>query len=832
MIRRFIALTVSVTLMLVVAACSIDTELGGTRIPNSRPDTRVTGQPPSLLEAGFSVDFNWTGSDPDGRIVGYQWKISDNGTDGISPRDTLTVDPLTGAELHPWRFTTASDTTFLVLADQAGFPGDLDEDGKDPNDEARSFRSHSLFIRAVDDKGAVDPSPALISFTSTTIVPTARVVYPLLNAQSFRQVPTTVTIGWEGVDLDFDLRVPTKVRFLWLPAISEFGGDIRTPYEYDLYSEAILSFDDPAWSDWFPYASLPSDRRTTFEDRTPDRYFLFAIQVQDTAGAVSVGLGYQQEVGHVRTFDSLFFPDVRVADPFLGEVQSSEKSSEIAGGQKLNFSWTASAASYNGTIVSFRHGWDLVDVNDPNDPGWAVPPGLTEQNRFATERSYQDGDHVFTLRVEDDSRQLKTVNWALRVVPFVAPEFQSPLIVIDQVVDDNVQNWEDQSGKPRNDQSFRNPWWHFLADGSGGVDGFRWGEDWVDHTDGVTYADIVKYKVVLCYAQTSDNQRMFSEFRAVRGSDKFVWLTPYQEQGGNFFLVGGSSMESFIENKPNYMVPMVFESQESNLTVNGQSFEVSFGTTELPDETRVVRGPRMYPYATAGIAALDWTSPNTKYIYNRSRVVRYDRTVDCVGLKGLALIDDFRDWHTIGPGIVADTLWTEPEIDWHDLKDIASGTLSLFSQSFPFRNDEFINGNISTRSTVITPQTCNETYVPNGMCVQPMFAGIARFDYIRDHIWFHAKDPDPDWPDSNYTPAELDAGCGPMGLTSYNGVPRHSARTNGKTFGYFSYKKSADKPIVGKADVYWGFDPYRFDHVESRKAIRWVLQYFGLTINQ
>jgi len=827
MIRRLIALTVCLVVILAVSACSVNTDIGGTRIPNSRPDTRVTGQPPTLLEAGFAVEFRWTGADPDGRVVGYQWKISDNGVDGISPRDTLTVDPLTGAELHPWHYTTATDSTFLVLADQADFPGD---NGVVP----RSFRSHSMFIRAVDEKGAVDPSPAIISFTSTTIVPVARASYPGLRSSGFRQVPATVNMGWEGTDSDFELKTPVRVRFVWKPALTSDGRSIQTPGDYALHYDEILNFDDPEWSEWVPYSQDAFNRRVAFSNQPVGNYFLFAVQVQDTAGAVSVGLGYQKEVAHVRIFSGIFFPAFELVEPFLGSlVNSSETDDEIAGGQPLNFSWKANANSYNGTIVSYRHGWDLISVEDENDPGWAVPPGLSEQNLFADERAYQEGIHTFTLLIVDDSGQKRIVNWKLRVVPFVAPESQLELMVLDQVVDHQVQNWPDRQGRPRNSEDFRDPWWHFLADGAGGVAGINWDRDWKRHTDDVKYSDLVNYKVVLCYAKSNGEQRVLTNFRPISGRDQFVWLTPYQKRGGNLFLVGGSSMESFLEGLPNYMTPIIFDTREERLTVNGQNFVVGFGTKELPDGTRVQRGPRTYPYATAGIAALDWTSPNTKYIYNRPHVTRFDRDVDCVGLKGLVLDEEFKGNHLIGPGVIADTMFTNPEIDWHDVVDAAADTMRLFHLTFPYRVDEFVDANITSRGTVISSQDCGDLG-PGGRCIEPMFRGIARFDYIRNYYWERGET---DWPYSRYTANELDGGCGPLALTSFvdetleEPLARGSALTNGQTFGYFSYKMVEDKP-VRKADVYWGFDPYRFDSAQSRKAIRWVLTYFGLQINQ
>jgi hypothetical protein len=818
----------AVALLLGVAGgCSTDTELGGVRVPNAAPDTRVTGQPPTLLEASYAVEFRWTGADPDGRIKGFQWKMSDNGTDGISPQDTLTVDPLTGAVLHPWNFTAGSDSTFLVLADQAGFPGDT----RNP----RSYRSHSLFVRAVDDKGSVDPTPAYISFTSTTIVPTSRVVFPSLGGASAYNVPPTVNIGWTGEDPDFELRVPTKVRFLWIPALAPNGSWITSSYQYQSIYNEVLSYDDPRWSPWLPYRSDPEGRIVSIPNQPVNEYFLFATQVQDTAGAVSVGFGYQTEVANVVVRSGIYRPSFTVSETYLGQTTSSDKEDNIAGGQPLNFSWVVNATAYNGNITSMRHGWDIVDVNDPNDPGWAVPPGLSEQNRRANTRSFNEGLHTFVLRVEDDSNIVRIMTWTLRVIPFVARDFQLPLLVLDQLFDKNSNAWPSRDGRPLNDQIYRNAYWHFLAEGAGGVADLNWTRDWKDHSSVVVYENLVGYKAVLCYARASQDQTMFSKFRPTSTTEQFVWLTPYQQQGGNLMLVGASSMESFLQQRSDYMTPLVFDTREDpTYSIFGESYVTGFGTLTLPDGTIVQRGPRMYPFATAGIAALDWTSPPTKHVYGRAAFTSTDRNRLCAGLKGLVLSPEFKSNHLIGPGVIPDTMYTNPEIDWRDPAAAAVDTLSLFDQTaFSFDSDEFVDGNITTRTTPITPQNCDtEEYatanVPGGLCLEPMFTGIARMDWMREQQYARGR---PDWPQSSYDDQTIDTGCGPVALTEYLGRPRSSARTNGRVFGYFSYKMVPRKPYQ-VADVYWGFDPYRFDQDGTKKAIRWVLQYFGLQINQ
>ncbi len=667
---------------------------------------------------------------------------------------------------------------------------------------------------------------AAAQMTPEDLMPTGRVVIPGLPTTSYMAMPPTFSVAAEGLDPDGPDGLPVRYRYLVKIAETADGIPIRTQQEYLLYFADVLSVDDPDWSPWLDLPTPPESITIQVADLPVDTYQFLSVQFLDQDGAVSDPWGYQVGTAHLRITSGVFSPFVLLAEQYLGQSTTTEMSFEIAATQPLNFSWTATPGTGAGSIVSYRHGWDLVDVDDPNDPGWAVPPGVGSANLYAVERAFADGIHTFTVRVEDNLGQVRIMIRTLRVVPFVDREYQLPLLVLDQTIDSNVQNWPDQEGNPRNDESYRNAWWHFLAEGIGGVAGLNWDRDWFDHTDFVTYSDLVKYQVVLCYAKANVAQTMFREFRPIDDVDRYVWLVPYQAQGGNLFLVGGSSMESVLEAKSNYMVPMIFTSPEDELIIGGQSYVVGFGTGVEPDGTQYRRGPRMYPYATAGIAALDWTSPNTKYIYNRTDVARFDRNVDCVGLKGLVLAPDFKTNHLIGPGVIADTLWTDAGIDWPDVVSAAADTLELFSLTFPFRDDEFVDANLSSRATPFAPQEC--TAGPAGRCVEPMFTGIARYDYIREYYWAQGE---AEWPHSRYTDYELDTGCGPLALTDYQGDPRGSARTNDQTYGYFSYTLIQDKPVP-KADVYWGFDPYRFDHNEAGKAVQWVLQYFGLQINQ
>lgn len=822
MTRCDIARVFTMLTLVLVVGCSTNTDLGGSAVPNSRPDTRVTGQPPTLLEAGFSVEFNWTGTDPDGRVVGYQWKISDNGLDGISPRDTLTVDPLTGAEINPWRFTSLTDSTFIVSADQAGFPGD-------PEGLERSFRTHSFFIRAIDEKGLVDPTPAQISFTSTTIVPTCYSEFPGMTGGAAFLAPQTINLKYFGGDQDFESGIPTQVRFLQVDAEFDDGSGpqpIIAKSQYDDYVDELINFDDPNWTLWEEFAANEDERRISYSQGVHGKYYLFAIQVRDTAGAHSIGRNYSQQVLNYRVSENAFVPEIKITEYFLGEF-TGDRSFDIPSGQPLNFTWNANAEAYSGNIVSMRHGWDLADVDDVNDPGWSVPPGMADQNRFSEEKVFSQGQHFFWIQVEDDSGAVRVTNWEISIIPFVAREFQFNLAFVDQVMDENSGFWPNAQGSISYDDGIhRDEYWSFLSGGSGVV-GYSLDNDLFKDSDAFTYADLVSYKAVIITARTASAQRVFSGFRADSGVDKFVWLSPYQEFGGNVFLVGNRSMESFLEVR-DYMVPIVFESTLEFYTLNDNQYIAGFGEKRTNSGEMIPRGPLMYPFATVGISALDWNVPLAKNIYGRPFAASVDRSARCSGLKEIRLVEEFRAEHLISSGTIASSIGTNPLIDWRDPM-VDAGLDTMLSLEYPFVAEEFVDAMIAERPASLVIQDCVGGYL--GKCIEPMFTGVTRIDWMRETIWENGNET---WPQSQYNSTELDEICGAVSLTTYLGedgssMPKATALANGKNYGYLSYKTITDKP-GGKADVYWGFDPFRFDRTEGRKAVLWVMEHFGLPL--
>lgn len=94
------------------------------------------------------------------------------------------------------------------------------------------------------------------------------------------------------------------------------------------------------------------------------------------------------------------------ADPVVVTVDS---------GTSLAFSW--SAESWRGTAAeAYRFGWDIIDPDDPYDPGWATP-GFMADLTAAEPRSFFSGTHNLHVVAVDDAGRVTSARIVIGIRP-------------------------------------------------------------------------------------------------------------------------------------------------------------------------------------------------------------------------------------------------------------------------------------------------------------------------------------------------------------------------------------------------------------------------------
>ncbi len=138
---------------------------------NDPPETQLWAD--TIARSGMhrlptKVTLYWYGTDPDGFITGYQWAIDD------TPQ---------------WHFTTATDTTILFQLPEGSDTADI-----------------IFWVRSIDNKGAIDPSPARLRLPFRNSPPSVRFVYPRPDANEKARYPSStfpvLVLSWEADDPD------------------------------------------------------------------------------------------------------------------------------------------------------------------------------------------------------------------------------------------------------------------------------------------------------------------------------------------------------------------------------------------------------------------------------------------------------------------------------------------------------------------------------------------------------------------------------------------------------------------------------------------------------
>ncbi len=276
---------------LVLAVALVGMLLHGCRDPlttaenrNQVPDTYLTGAPAESVTTFYKVHFHWYGNDSDGRVVGYEYAISDSLP---ADEDTLT-----------YHYTTRTDSIFTF---QVG--------------ASQQVLGHRFYIRAIDDEGAVDPVPAWRFFGAIDLNP-PKPEFTLAEAfdpndpahrmsltSTHPTVPTdTVPAGWNvrfrwrGTDADrmIDENGDTvtvgaiKQYEYWLSpheVSPRIGGIGDTAISYSgltsyAYRFSLRGIDDAG------FRGLDAEERTFVWNRDPETYFIACDPVEPGGDSV------------------------------------------------------------------------------------------------------------------------------------------------------------------------------------------------------------------------------------------------------------------------------------------------------------------------------------------------------------------------------------------------------------------------------------------------------------------------------------------------------------------------------------------------------------------
>ncbi len=438
------------------AGCGDD---GTGRRENLPPTAELTTSPVEGDTLDYRLRAFWTGSDPDGYIAWYEYavdppsvfteaEIADpEGSPGVQTsvlngsgdeigrlRVSKTVD---GADYSfDWVRTLAFNHEFAFSASGAdSVEGDF---GREPT--GLFYGVHRLYMRAVDDGGAVSP-PDKVAFTAETLAPEAEITGPDMGESAYRMTGLDVTVNWDGADPDgggakpvgYFYRVKKLENRIWI--VQPGPGYLFTPPD----SESVWTY-------------RPADSSFCDLSLEANRTYYFGVRAVDEAGAVEPFLDPGRNFFRILSRPSAPVPLVTVSEPSLGifTFPATAAYPEMASleGLAYRFSVSCDASSYGGSCGDMRYGLDIADLE--TDEGWSARMPVGDLPPITLDGP---GVHALYIDVRDD---LGSHTLAMLVLETVTPAFDREVLWVDDVRDQL---------NPRDEQ--HDAFWMSLFDDSG-----------------------------------------------------------------------------------------------------------------------------------------------------------------------------------------------------------------------------------------------------------------------------------------------------------------------------------------------------------------------------
>ncbi len=429
-IRAFIILAACVLVAAFGSSC-LD-QISGERYANQSPGVWLAAAPPEGSVSSYLVHMYWGGWDSDGDVTHFQYAITENPPEGLIVNDAL-LQSFDRDSL--WNNLVAKDSSFVFSADIPADSGSTDW-------IAEFRRTHTFFLRAVDDEGAVTPNNKVVyrSFTARTLSPTVNIKVPTRTKQgSPAMVPPITTMSWGARDYIDDInrqQDPDSIRWILLPYINN---------SFDETLEYISRADDSIWTSvtprwptgWIPY-DAPGDSGRFAVSPTLDigQDYVFAVQAKDEAGAVTPVFDEAHNVRRLLAAWRTTGPTLTMFNQFIGNVTGASISTpvliiDMPEGIPMDFSWEATAEDYGGIVVGYRYGWDIVNLNDDEDWETDFTPFIGSR-AFSPTRTFFFGTHTFYVEVVDNSGLKSRVGVRINIIPFTMTE---DLLFIDDYND-------------------------------------------------------------------------------------------------------------------------------------------------------------------------------------------------------------------------------------------------------------------------------------------------------------------------------------------------------------------------------------------------------------
>ncbi len=411
-----------------VNSCSTDGVTVDNRV-NDPPSVWLSAAPPEGSTGTYTVKLFWGGWDPDGQISHYEYLITDNKTGVYDPADLAN---------GTWYPVVGNDSTFTFSADEL-------QDTLTTQQVSVFTRSHTFFVRAVDNQGLKSAKPAYRSFTSRTLSPEVNVTTPIKNQLNPADLPPIATYRWLATDYVDDknsIQEPDSVQWA-LVSTTPYGNSYEQTIAY-LRTKASAK-------DWHPWSfyRAPGDSGKSWTT-PPQEYgnYIFAIRAKDEAGAVTPVLDEDKNVRRIRVSKRTVGPNFTLSNDYLGSLQTTSCKTpvsiiDIPAGVPMTFTLSADASSYGGTVAGYRYGWDIADLNDPDQWEIDYTPFLT---KFQTtpQRAFFFGTHTFSAEVIDNSGFCSRIEVKVNIVQFT---LERNLLIVDDYDEKQFAGWNDPVGR-------------------------------------------------------------------------------------------------------------------------------------------------------------------------------------------------------------------------------------------------------------------------------------------------------------------------------------------------------------------------------------------------